>query len=36
VIFEGRVLRHGPPDELQNDPEVRRRYLGSEASSAAP
>jgi lipopolysaccharide export system ATP-binding protein len=36
VIFEGRVLRHGPPDELQNDPEVRRRYLGSEASSATP
>ncbi len=36
VIFEGRVLRHGPPDELQNDPKVRQRYLGSEASSAAP
>ena len=36
AIFEGRVLRHGPPDELQNDPEVHRRYLGSEASSAAP
>jgi lipopolysaccharide export system ATP-binding protein len=28
VIAEGRVLRHGPPDELKNDPEVRRQYLG--------
>jgi lipopolysaccharide export system ATP-binding protein len=32
VIVEGRVLRHGPPDELKNDPEVRLRYLGAEAS----
>jgi lipopolysaccharide export system ATP-binding protein len=34
VIFEGQVLRHGQPDELMNDPEVRRRYLGSEAAEA--
>jgi lipopolysaccharide export system ATP-binding protein len=32
VIVEGRVLRHGPPEELKNDPEVRLRYLGAEAS----
>jgi len=28
IIFEGRILRHGPSDELVNDPLVRQVYLG--------
>jgi lipopolysaccharide export system ATP-binding protein len=36
VIFDGQVLRHGPPDELMNDPEVRRRYLGADVDGGAP
>jgi len=28
IIFEGRILRHGPADELVNDPLVRQVYLG--------
>ena len=28
IINEGRIFRHGTPDELGNDPEVRRVYLG--------
>lgn len=29
IIFEGRVLKQGPPKELINDPQVRKTYLGS-------
>ena len=28
IIFEGRILRHGPSDDLVNDPLVRQVYLG--------
>ncbi|MHC4547899.1 MAG: LPS export ABC transporter ATP-binding protein [Planctomycetota bacterium] len=28
IIFEGRILRHGPSEELVNDPLVRQVYLG--------
>lgn len=28
IIFEGRILRHGPSSELVNDPLVRQVYLG--------
>jgi lipopolysaccharide export system ATP-binding protein len=28
IIFEGQILRHGPKDELVNDPVVRKVYLG--------
>ena len=28
IIHNGEVFRSGPPEELQNDPEVRRVYLG--------
>jgi lipopolysaccharide export system ATP-binding protein len=28
IINEGRIFRHGTPEELGNDPEVRRVYLG--------
>ena len=28
IIFEGRILRHGPSGELVNDPLVRQVYLG--------
>jgi lipopolysaccharide export system ATP-binding protein len=28
IIFEGRILRHGPSDELVDDPVVRQVYLG--------
>lgn len=31
VMFQGRVLAEGTPDEIRNDAEVRRVYLGSEA-----
>lgn len=29
IIFEGRVLKEGPPRDLINDPQVRKTYLGS-------
>ncbi len=32
IIFEGRILRHGPADELVNDPLVRQVYLGEKFS----
>ncbi len=32
VIIEGKVLREGSPEELLNDVEVRRHYLGGEVS----
>lgn len=35
VIVEGQVMRHGPPEQLKNDPEVRRRYLGTDGAQAA-
>jgi len=28
IIFEGRILRHGPASDLVNDPVVRKVYLG--------
>jgi lipopolysaccharide export system ATP-binding protein len=28
LLFEGRILKHGSPDELANDPEARKLYLG--------
>jgi len=28
IIFEGRILRHGPSEDLVNDPVVRQVYLG--------
>jgi len=28
IIFEGRILRHGPSEDLVNDPLVRQVYLG--------
>lgn len=31
VMFQGRVLAEGTPDEIRNNAEVRRVYLGSEA-----
>ncbi len=30
IIDEGRVLRHGTPREVVDDPDVRRRYLGTD------
>ncbi|MHC4410424.1 MAG: LPS export ABC transporter ATP-binding protein [Planctomycetota bacterium] len=30
IIFEGQILRHGPKEELVNDPVVRRVYLGED------
>ncbi|MCZ6786615.1 MAG: LPS export ABC transporter ATP-binding protein [Planctomycetota bacterium] len=32
IIFEGRILRHGPADDLVNDPLVRQVYLGEKFS----
>jgi lipopolysaccharide export system ATP-binding protein len=32
IIFEGRILRHGPAGELVNDPLVRQVYLGEKFS----
>jgi branched-chain amino acid transport system ATP-binding protein len=31
VMFQGGVLAEGTPDEIRNNAEVRRVYLGSEA-----
>jgi lipopolysaccharide export system ATP-binding protein len=28
LLFEGRILKHGTADELANDPEARKLYLG--------
>mgnify|MGYP001585966476 CR=1 FL=1 len=28
LLFEGRILKHGTPEELANDPEARKLYLG--------
>ena len=28
MIFQGRVLTHGPPDEVKQHPTVREEYLG--------
>jgi lipopolysaccharide export system ATP-binding protein len=32
IIFEGRILRHGPSENLVNDPVVRQVYLGEKFS----
>jgi lipopolysaccharide export system ATP-binding protein len=32
IIHEGQVLTHGTPDEIVNDPDVRRHYLGADFS----
>ena len=32
IINEGRIFRHGTPEQLGNDPEVRRVYLGESFS----
>lgn len=32
LLFEGCILRHGTAEELANDPEVRKRYLGEKFS----
>ena len=32
LLYDGRVLRHGTIDELSQDEEVRRLYLGSKFS----
>jgi branched-chain amino acid transport system ATP-binding protein len=36
VLEQGRVVAHGRPADLLNRPEIRRAYLGLEASSASP
>ncbi len=36
IIFEGRILRHGPADELVNDPLVRQVYLGDKFTMPEP
>lgn len=28
LLYEGRVLHHGTPEEMANDPDVREKYLG--------
>ena len=28
IMFEGRILKEGSPEELADDPDVRRVYLG--------
>ena len=32
IIFEGRILRHGPSEDLVRDPLVRQVYLGHKFS----
>jgi lipopolysaccharide export system ATP-binding protein len=32
IIAEGRIFRTGTPDQLGNDPEVKRIYLGESFS----
>jgi lipopolysaccharide export system ATP-binding protein len=32
IIDDGRIFRHGPPEQLAGDPEVRRVYLGESFS----
>ena len=32
IIHEGQVLTHGTPDEIVNNPDVRRHYLGADFS----
>jgi len=32
IINDGKIFRHGSPEELGNDPEVRRVYLGESFS----
>jgi len=37
VISEGKVLCHGPPDEVKRHPEVKRKYLGEiDAATTGP
>jgi lipopolysaccharide export system ATP-binding protein len=32
IIDDGRIFRHGKPEQLASDPEVRRVYLGESFS----
>jgi len=29
LMHNGRIFREGPPDEIENDPQVQELYLGS-------
>jgi neutral amino acid transport system ATP-binding protein len=35
VMSEGRVISHGPPDEVRSDPRVVDAYLGTEPAPTA-
>lgn len=35
VLHHGEIIAHGLPDDVRNDPEVRRIYLGEDADAAA-